>query len=481
MGKALEVLAAAALLAVSVCPAQDATKLSPAVRPYVRVDSPVIALAHVRVIDGTGAPALDDQTIILEGGKIKTLGPADRTRVPDGARLLDLRGATVMPGLVGMHDHLVYPAGFGDGLALYSEIGFSAPRLYLACGVTSLRTTGSLEPYTDLSLKKWIDGGKIVGPKLHITGPYLEGLGAYTPQMHELSGPEDARRTVEYWADEGVTSFKAYMHITRAELAAAIDAAHRRGAKVTGHLCSVTFREAAALGIDDLEHGVIVDAEFVPGKVPDVCPSAAETRAALGKLDVASAPVRETIRDLVEHHVAVTSTLPVFETFVQNRPPLQDRVLEALLPEAREAYLTQRARIAERGEGLWLVLLKKEMEFERAFAKAGGLLLAGEDPTGYGGVLPGFGDQREVELLVEAGFTPLEAIHIASANGAAFLGEADRIGTIAPGKQADLVVIRGDPSTHISDIEKVDLVFKDSVGYDSAKLIESVRGSVGLR
>jgi hypothetical protein len=122
-----------------------------------------------------------------------------------------------------------------------------------------------------------------------------------------------------------------------------------------------------------------------------------------------------------------------------------------------------------------------EMKFERAFVKAGGLLLAGEDPTGIGGDLAGFGDQREVELLVEAGFTPLEAIHIATANGAQYLGELDRIGTIAPGKQADLVVIKGDPSKKIDDIENVETVFKDGVGYDSAKLIESVRGLVGIR
>jgi hypothetical protein len=123
----------------------------------------------------------------------------------------------------------------------------------------------------------------------------------------------------------------------------------------------------------------------------------------------------------------------------------------------------------------------KEMQFEREFVKAGGLLLAGLDPTGIGGVLAGFGDQREVELLVEAGFTPLEAIHIATANGAQFLGESQRIGTIATGKQADLVVVAGDPSKNINDIEKVQIVFKDGVGYDPVKLTESVRGLVGLR
>ncbi len=459
--------------------AETPASLAPEVREFVRVDAPVVALTHVRVIDGTGAPALEDQTIVIEQGRIKALGSAAKTPPPPGAKVLDLSGNTIIPGLVGMHDHLFYPSGDVAKLYLTNEMAFSAPRLYLAGGVTTIRTTGSLDTYTDLGVKKLIDEGKLAGPKIHITGPYLEGKGAFTPEMHELTGPEDARKTVEYWADEGATSFKAYMDITRAELAAAIDAAHKRGLKVTGHLCAVGFREAAALGIDDLEHGLVVDTEFVPGKTPDICPAQELTDKTVAKLDVESAPVQETIRDLVQHHVAVTSTLPVFETFVPNRPPLQDRVLDAMLPQARIDYLTRRTRVADKADPAMAALLKNEMRFERDFVKAGGLLIAGNDPTGYGGVLPGFGDQREVELLVEAGFSPLEAIHIASANGAQFLGESDRLGTLTPGKQADLVVLHGDPATHISDIEKVEMVFKDGIGYDSAKLIESVRGAVG--
>ncbi len=458
--------------------AQSST--SPAGREFVRVGEPLVALTHVRVIDGTGGAPLDDQTVVIEHGRIAALGGAAATPAPTGAKVIDLAGYAVMPGLVGMHDHLFYPSGRPAQLYLTNEMAFSAPRLYLAGGVTTIRTTGSLDTYTDLSLKQLIDEGKLVGPKIHVTGPYLEGKGAFTPEMHELTGPEDARKTVEYWADEGATSFKAYMDITRTELAAAIEAAHKRGLKVTGHLCAVGFREAAALGIDDLEHGLAVDTEFVPGKTPDVCPPQEKTDETIARLDVESSPVQETIQELVRHHVAVTSTLAVFETFAANRPPLQGRVLDAMLPEARIDYLATRARVADKADPVMPALLKNEMQFERDFVKAGGLLLAGVDPTGYGGALAGFGDQREVELLVEAGFTPLEAIRIASSNGAQFLGELDRIGTLAPGKQADIVVIHGDPATHIADIEKVEMVFKDGVGYDSAKLIESVRGAVGL-
>jgi imidazolonepropionase-like amidohydrolase len=474
-----------AIVAPSFCSAQDATTLSPEARKFVRVADPVVALTHVRVIDGNGAAPLEDQTVVIERGRITALGSSANSSVPAGAKVIDLRDFTLIPGLVGMHEHMFYPSGGpmaeSGGALWYNELGFSAPRLYLACGLTSIRTAGSMEPYADLTLKKWIDEGRMVGPKMHVTGPYLENSTTY-PQMHDLLGPEDARKTVEYWADEGVTSFKGYRHITRAELASAIEAAHKRGLKVTGHLCAVGFSEAAELGIDDLEHGLLVDTEFVPGKKPDVCPSYQEADTALSKLDVMSTPVQEMIRDLVSHHVAVTSTLSVFESSLPNRPPLSQRVLNAMLPEARIEYLGERAHIAESADsgGLGTQLFKKEMQFERAFVKAGGLLLAGEDPTGNGGSLPGFGDQRELELLVEAGFTPVEAIQIYSANGAAWLGESDRIGTLAPGKQADLVVIRGNPAAHIGDIENVEMVFKDGIAYDSAKLIQSVSGSVGL-
>jgi imidazolonepropionase-like amidohydrolase len=469
------------------CSLAAGQSLSPDVRAFVKVDAPVVALTHVRVIDGTGAAAREDQTVVISKGKIESVGDASSASVPKDAHVVDLHGYSVIPGLVGMHDHMFYPVGRG----VFGEMAFSFPRLYLAGGVTTIRTTGSLEPYTDLELKKSIDGGQTPGPKIHVTGPYLEGKGSWALQLHQLTGPDDAVRTVNYWLDEGVDNFKAYMFITRAELRAAIETAHKRGAKVTGHLCAVNFREAADLGIDDLEHGLFVDTEFLPGKKPDECPEKPEDPVVMARLDVNSGPLHDTIQYLVQHHVAVTSTLPVFEmgTF-SGRPAVQQRQLDVLSSDAKSAWLANRLRYNDAGflkrnfgseESPLPAAFKKELEFEYAFAKEGGLLLAGLDPTGMGGVIAGFGDQREVELLVEAGFTPVEAIRIATYNGAQYLGELERIGTIVAGKQADLVLIKGDPSKKIEDIENVETVFKDGVGYDSAKLTESVRGAVGIR
>jgi hypothetical protein len=188
-----------------------------------------------------------------------------------------------------------------------------------------------------------------------------------------------------------------------------------------------------------------------------------------------------TIHDLVAHKVAVTSTLAIFETFIPNRPPMEREAaaFKTLSTESAKEYLVRRALIAQHGANAQL--LSTEMKFEREFVAAGGLLMAGCDPTGYGGVVPGFGDQRNMELLVEAGFTPLEAIRIATLNGAKFMGKDAEIGSIATGKQADIVVLGGNPVEAIENVEKVETVFKDGVGYDPAALIKSVSGVVGVR
>ncbi len=457
------------------------------IAPFISVNAPVFVLDHVRVIDGTGAPASEDQAIVVVNGKIQFVGAAASATVPAGAQRMDLAGYTVIPGIVGMHNHLYYTDSYAVQIAggsveepglFVAEIPFTAPRLYLAAGVTTMRTTGSLEPYTDLKVKSRIDTNQMPGPDMDATAPYLEGAPTLFAQMHELTGPDDAKRMVDYWADEGMTSFKAYMNITRDELGTAIREAHARHLKLTGHLCSVTWPEAIDLGIDDFEHGpVFTDTEFVANKKPDVCPQGGT--ASWARQDIGGAAVQGLIQKLVANHIAVTSTLPVFEAGVPGRPKLQQRVLDAMSSEAAQSYLTMRARIPL--DSPRAALLRKEMDFEVAFVKAGGLLLAGPDPTGNGGVLPGFGDQREIELLVEAGFTPEQAIHIATENGAVFLGRQDRIGTLAAGMQADMVLIKGDPSKKIDDIENVETVFRNGVGFDSKKLIESVRGQVGIR
>jgi imidazolonepropionase-like amidohydrolase len=483
--RSIRLLVAVSVVSFSAMYAQQPA-LAPGVQKYVRVNSPRVILTHIRVIDGTGKPAVEDQNVTIEGGKISAIQAGADIPSASGTTVLDLRGYSVMPGIVGMHDHMYYLArpNFDanwnwEQPPIAPQMSFSAPRLYLAGGVTTMRTTGSVETYADLNLKRLIDGGQLLGPHLDVTGPYLEGPGSFGVQLHELTGPDDARQTVNYWADRGVTSFKAYMNITRAELGAAIEEAHKRRLKVTGHLCSITYPEAVALGIDDLEHGFFVNTQLDPGKKPDQC-SDSEGDYTLEHMDPGGKQAEDLINLLVQHHVAITSTLPVFEDSVPGRPPLRQALLDAMSPQAREAYLYIRNRPANKPlHGDPANIFKRDMQLEREFALAGGLLLAGPDPTGDGGVLPGFGDQREIELLVEAGFSPIEAIKIATLNGATYLGRQDQIGSLAEGKNADLVVIKGDPARHIEDIENVEIVFKDGIGYDSQKVLDSVKGRYG--
>ena len=463
----------AVLVAALPCAAQPADTLSDAVRRFVEVGEPTVALTGAQVVDGTGRPAASGQTILIQDGRIAAVGPDAEVEVPDDARVLDLAGHTVVPGFIGLHDHTFYMT---RGRRV--QLNFSAPRLYLASGVTTIRTTGAFSPYSELNLKRSIQEGLEIGPRMFITGPYLSGGGAMS-QMFQVGTPEDARRVVAYWADEGVDWFKAYTRIGDEELAAAIDEAHRRGVKVTGHLCSVSFQEAVALGIDNIEHGFFTNSDYVPDKQPGVCPPGVQR--SLLEVDIEGEEVAATIRDMVEQGVAMTSTLPVYELAVPNRPPLEQRVLDMLAPGARDEYLQSRADVASRDDAPMATLFPKAQAFERMFVEAGGLLAAGVDPTGMGGALPGYGDQRNYELLLESGFSPEQVIQIMSLNGARVLGEDEQFGSIEPGKLADLVVIDGDPVRREAEIRNVTLVFKEGVGYDAPALAESVMGLVGLR
>jgi imidazolonepropionase-like amidohydrolase len=439
------------------------------VRQFLAFDAPVVALTHVRVIDGSGQPGRDDQTIVIDGDRIAAVGAAGAVAIPAGAKVLELRGRTVLPGLVGMHDHLFYQ--MGSTVAVRAAETFAM--LYLASGVTTIRTAGAYDLASELRIKRLIDAGSQPGPTIYVSSPYLN-TGSDAPDPQRSAGQ------VAAWAEQGATSFKAYTSLRRDELEAVVKAAHERGLKVTGHLCAVGFMEAITLGIDNLEHGLLVDTEFFSGKQPDQCPEQSEAVGQLQSIDISGPAVRQLISLLVRRGVAITSTLAVFETFTANAT-LDPRTLDVLVPRLQEIYRAEQAKRADPdapGMAAWGRLLRKEMEFERAFFAAGGRLLAGVDPTGWGGLVAGFGNQRQVELLVNAGLRPEEAIRVASANGAYFL-EDSQIGTVTAGLQADLVVVSGNPSTSISDIRNVEIVFKKGMAYDPAKLIAATQGTVG--
>lgn len=449
--------------------------LGPAVRSYVKYDTAVLALTNVRVIDGTGAPAREGQTLIIRDGRLAVIGPAARTAIPAGAQVVDLAGKSVVPGWVMVHEHLFYPVGAGT----YGNLTESFTRLYLAGGVTSMRTGGNMNGLAEILMAKSTAAGAKAGPFIDATAPYLEGPGMGFNQVVPLRDTADAVRLVNYWADQGATSFKAYMNISRDELRVAAATAHKRGLKITGHLCSVTYREAADAGIDDLEHGFFAMNDFVPNKKPDACTGrgGAATQS-MASLEPDAPEVQALFRYLIDKKVTVTSTLTIFETFTPGRPI--GAGLDVLLPQLKDEYERRYAATQRNTQSPYIKAFAKGMAFERAFAKAGGTLVVGTDPTGGGGLVPGFSNQRAVELLVDAGFTPLEAIRIATLNGATYLGRGALTGSLEVGKLADLVVLDGNPVANIADVRKVMTVFRQGVGYDPQALIESVRGKAGL-
>lgn len=464
-----------AVMAVSMM--AQGVRFSRETRSYIVHDSPVLALENARIIRGDGSPAVPEQTVILKAGKIAAIGNADTMQIPEGAETIDLSGKSLLPGFIMFHEHLFYPAG-----RQYNQQIFSFTRLYLASGVTTMRTTGSLEPYTELNVRRAIEQGRLPGPKIRVTSPFFNGPGMESfYQIKTLTGPEDARRMVTYWDEEGVDDFKVYAMLSRGDMKAVIDEAHKRAKKVTGHIGAVTYREAADLGIDCLEHGFFMATDFVANKIPDKNPPANVARKALAELDPDGPEATALIRHLIDKGVAIDSTLVVLETFLPGRPPVPDAALDAMASETRDQYLRTWARISGQENSIWPKLFEVGMALEKRFFDAGGLLLVGTDPTGYGGIVAGYANHRAIELLVEAGLTPLEAIKVATWNGAKYLEVEDSLGTIEVGKIADLVVCDGDPSTRIEDIYDIEIVFKDGIGYDSKKLFDSVKGIVGLR
>lgn len=458
-------------------------KFSDEAKKYIDYNDSITVFKNSLLIDGKGNAAKPHQTIIISNGKIDWVGDDEKAIIPKVASIMDLNGKALMPGLVMLHEHMYISAhSITPRYLNLKQLPFTFPRLYLAAGATTIRTCGSIEPYSDIRIKKDIDLGLIPGPFMELTAPYIEGKTAGFPQMKENKTPEEATAFVNYWAEQGFTSFKAYVGVDKPTLKAAIDAAHKRKLKITAHLDAVTYQEAAIMGINNLEHGFLASTDFVFNKKENERPAASTAIKSLSNLDIQSDSVKQFIKFLIDKKVGITSSLAVFEGSTTTQPQPNEEAINAMSPDTRDFYLKLFARLksakAPTDMDKAFVINAK---MEKLFYDMGGLLSVGTDPTGNGGTLAGFGNWRAIELLVEAdGFTPLEAIKIATQNGSIALGFDYIIGTIEIGKSADLLIVDGDPSKNISDIRKVLYVFKNGVGFNSKKLFESVKGKAGF-
>jgi imidazolonepropionase-like amidohydrolase len=450
-------------------------ELSNQVTAYIEIQDTILAIKNVTVIDGTGGAVKYNQDILLRNNKISAIGNTGDIIIPENAKMIDATGKTVIPGLIMLHEHLFYGKPF-DNHYKGTHMTNSFPQMYLAGGVTTMRTAGSIEANADLNLKNLIDKGRLVGPTIDVSTPHIEREG-FIPQLQSLYEDENIENWMNYWFDKGITSVKVYNNITKEDLRKIISVSHTRNIKVTGHLCSITYREAAELGIDNLEHSFMASTDFVADKKENECIYGGPS---LNELDENDPKLLDLMYFLIEKKVTLTYTPTVFEPFT-NREVIPGGGKVALAPYLLEQMQTiYDQSINTKRDSLSLISFKKEMKRVMKFHSIGGKITVGTDPTGSGKTIAGYSNQRLIELLIETGFSIEEAIKLATLNGAEYLGIENETGTIEVGKEADLVLINGDLSKDISNIRKMELVFKNGIGYDSKKIFDSVKGKVGL-
>lgn len=452
--------------------AQDFTEQ---VQQFISHPAGKIAIKDATLIDGTGGPVKSAQTVLIEGDKIVRVG-SDLV-IPEDYQILDGSGKTLIPGLVMLHEHLFYTRPQFEGWFDVAQMSFTFPRLYLAGGVTTMRTGGSVQPSADLNLKKWIDQGRMTGPRIDVTSPHIDREGLSIASLGIVKDSKQVGEIVNYWADRGVTSFKVYNMITKEDLEVCVRNAHERGFKVTGHLCSLTYREASDIGIDNLEHGFMASSDFAEGKVVDQCDPFAARQGLMAE-DLDGATINPLIDRLIENETAITTTPNVFEPYT-GREIVPGGGFESLSSDYQKAVQKRYDQRVNK-DSASAAMYHKNLKWLKRFYDKGGFLVAGTDPTGSGRTVAGYANQRTVEILVEEGFPLADAIRICSLNGAKFLERGHEIGTIEEGKIADMVLIDADLTEDIHSIRKMEIVFKDGVGFDSRKMFESVKGKVGL-
>ena len=430
---------------------------------FISIDSPRIALSNVKIIDGTGNPSRNSQTVLIENGIIVDIGDSKDIEITNGFHEMDLSGRTIIPGIIGMHNHMRIPE---------SAMLSTSPKLYLACGVTTIQTCGTGNPYEEIAIAKSTDRGEQPGPEIINSGPYLTGPKGKS-NFIRFTDEKMVRDTIKYWAGQGVKWLKVYRNTRPQDLKVIVDEAHRNNLKVTGHLCATTYSEAAEIGIDAIEHSFIHNYDHATDKEAGVCSGNTDFRT---NLDINSNEVNKVQQKLISNGVALGSTLAIFEALANVNADARN--LEVMAPFYIEAYQKRKLRKQEQGEDWYFKpeWLAKSMAYELQFFRQGGLLVAGPDPGLHN--MPGFGDQKNYELFLEAGFEPEEAIQVMTSNGAKLLSRTD-IGTIEKGKLANIVVLNGDLESNPKVIREVEIVLKNGIGFDPNKLIKSAKGNVG--
>lgn len=435
----------------------------------------VVAIRGATVIDGTGAPPLTSQTLVVRDDRIAALGPTATTPIPRGARVIDGTGLHLVPGFIDMHAHYALgPVSIDRGKnppTMRMSYDHAASRQSLSTllgfGITTIRNPAG--PTREaVALRDSVKRGQVRGPRVFTAGEVLDATTA-EGLVSTVRTPEDVRREVARQAGLGVDYVKLYALLRPELIEAGVDEAHKRGVRAIGHLYLTSWTDAAKAGIDGLVH-------VAPGS-PDLLRP--EQRAAFQKrfrgtqfmlewfnfVDLASPEIQEMTRAMIEHKVDVDPTLVTFEAMAWGDSA---RIVES--PELR--YAPRRLLDGWRGNFTlttgWtpddFAEARKAWPRVLAFVKhlhgAGVRILAGTD-MGNPWTVPGASFHRELELLVAAGIPPLEVLTIATRNGAQSLGILNEVGTLQVGKRADLVALDGDPSVNIGNTRRIAWLMQD--------------------
>ncbi len=414
-----------------------------------------LLLQNARIIDVEKGIVLEGHSILITNGKIARVEKTEKLSVAKTTAVVDMRGKTILPGLVMLHEHMSY----FSGQAVWDHHPVSFPKLYLAAGVTTLRTAGAENPMYDLNLKRRIDNGSAVGPRMFVTGPvFNDSSGGFLGDFIILNY-KDGRRATAFWAEMGCTSFKVYSDISREALRGVIAEAHSRGLMVTGHLGKMSCTEAIGLGIDNIEHGF--------GSCSSELQFAFDSIWTIRQNDKR---VQDLIAILIKNNTVLTVT-PFSDSDFSDTTTLEYLGLDE----------KERIKAFRKNKPPFLPKEANDRQLrplEKDFIKKGGKIVLGADAAD-GGIIPGFQNHNVLVSMVKAGWSPLEVLKMATIDGATFLKVEKELGSIKVGKVADLIIVSGKPDQVINDIKNVEIVFRNGIGYNSKALRDRVKGLVG--
>jgi imidazolonepropionase-like amidohydrolase len=411
-----------------------------------------IALVGGTLVDGTGNPAIPDSVILVENGRITAAGPGSQIKIPAGFQNIDVRGKTVLPGLWDMHAH-------------FEQVEWGP--IYLAAGATTVRDVGNEFEFIT-AVRDAVASGRGLGPRLLLAG-VVDGTGPLALGIERVDTPEQAKMWTDKYHDAGFQQMKIYSSVKLEELNDVATEAHHLGMTVTGHIPEgLNAYQAVEAGQDQINH-ISYIADIMLPVLPDNA-TRLDRAKAQGEIDMKSPESRKAIAFLVQHKIVVDPTLALMEFFTANtsRPPVSIEPGVAKVAPELAAILAETGPPSQYAD-LQEKAFQKEVEIVGALHKAGITIVAGTDQT-----VPGYSLYREIELYAQAGFTPMEAIQAATIVPARVMGVDKEVGTVEPGKRADLIILDANPLESIHNIRTVKFVITNGTMYNCGELWSSV-------